>query len=497
MSYPQNHEHTSPVDGDTSEDETNTQVTPNLRSDYTTIEASQKSQKNESDGCLQDSAKDPAKDTTQDVASADQNSWNRRRFLGGMLSGAAALVASACGRDRATPTPTLRATSTSTPVSRSSILPSPTTAEYQTYLPLVHNESGDAIAAAPTEVLEPTATPTPAEPTATPPPPPTPTPIATPFPPGPPSKLGLVVMRNLPQIFELLETQSITAVCTLELDANFLAQMKQTSPQTQIIARLPDIEQIQLATLEPLGAARAYVDRLLPYAEDPQRQPYIDGWQGFNEPVAGNADEMRRLGEFEAERTRLLAARGIRSVIGNFGTGQPDQMELWEFFLPAVQAAKEHNGWLGLHEYGAPTIYQASTRENQGRYPGISPSDTGWLTLRYRQVYNQFLKPANLAIPLVFTELGVDGLVANRPGPPQAKGWRDFQGYWAENGYGLWGPGAYIEQLAWFDNAMRQDDYVLGGCIYALAASAGWESYDIMGPAAGVLQQYLSVHTPG
>ncbi len=424
-----------------------------------------------------------------------ESAWNRRRFLSGLVGGVATVVMSACGRGRATPTPTSRATSTATPFSRSSLLPSPTALEHQTYLPLVHNDGAAAVAAAPTEIPDPTATPTPATPTATAPPPPTPTPVATPFPPGPPSKLGLVVMRNLPEIFDLLKTQAITAVCTLELDANFLAQMKQTAPNTQIVARLPDVEQIQLATLEPLGAARAYVERLLPYAEDPRRRPHIDAWQGYNEPVAGNADEMKRLGEFEAERTRLLAERGIRSVIGNFGTGGPP-LELWEHFLPAVQAAQSANGWLGLHEYGAPTIYEASTRADQGRYPGVSPNDTGWLTLRYRQVYNQILKPANLAIPLIFTELGVDGLVQNRPGPPEARGWQHFQAYWAENGYGLWGPGAYIEQLAWFDKAMRQDDYVLSGCIYALAASAGWESYDIAGPAAGVLQQYLQVHAP-
>ena len=118
------------------------------------------------------------------------------------------------------------------------------------------------------------------------------------------------------------------------------------------------------------------------------------------------------------------------------------------------------------------------------------------MTLRYRQVYNQILKPANLAIPLIFTELGVDGLIGNRTGPLDARGWQHFQEYWAQNGYGLWGPGAYIEQLAWFDNAMRQDEYVVSGCIHALAASAGWESYDIYGPAAGVLLQYLKVHTP-
>ena len=314
----------------------------------------------------------------------------------------------------------------------------------------------------------------------------------TPFPGGPPSKLGVHVERNDRQLFELLGTQSLAAVTTLELDANFAAQIKSTSPKTQLIGRII-VPQPNLDTLDAANEARAFVEKILPFADDPSRRPHFDGWISVNEPVANSPDQMKRLADFEAERTRLLGDRGIRSVIGNFGTGNPD-LPLWEHFLPAVQAAKEYNGWLGLHEYSAPTIYYNSTRADQGRYPGVSAQDTGWLTLRYRQAYNQFLKPAGLAIPLVFTELGVDGLVGNRPGPRDARGWQDFQRYWAENGYGLWGPGAYVEQLVWFDEAMRQDEYVIGGCIYGIATSVEWLSYDISGPAAAVLQQYLSVH---
>lgn len=420
--------------------------------------------------------------STETASSAPR--WSRRRFLGGAVSGAAALMAAACGGGNDTPTP-----------ARSPLrspLSTPTPASYRTYLPFVAAD-GSAVAAA-----EPTLTPTPSktpEPTATPAPPTaTPTPQATPFPPGPPSKLGLFVGRNDPTLFELLKTQAVTVVKTLELDSNFVAQIKQTSPNTKVIGRIA-LEQVNLASIDPLAEARRFVDLVLPYADDPGRRPYFDGWESFNEPVAGNIDEMARLGEFEAERTRLLGDRGIRSVIGNFGTGQPP-LEQWPAFLPAIQAAIQYGGWLGLHEYSAPTMYYLSSVEGKGRYPGVTPQDSGWLTLRYRKVYNEILAPAGLTLPLVMTELGVDGLVQNRPGPPDAQGWQDFQGYWAENGYGLWGPGAYIEQLVWYDNAMRQDDYVIGGTIFALTPTAGWESYDIHGPAAGVLQQYLSVHAP-
>lgn len=430
-----------------------------------------------------------------DSPAAPAQSMDRRYFLGGMVSSVMALVAAACGRDRATPTPTLRPTSTPTPISRSSLLPTPTQAEHAAYLPFSPRDGSVAVAAAPTNTPEPTETPTPAEPTATQRPPPTPTPTVTPFPAGAPSKLGFVVARNEQQLFVLLETKAVAAVCTLELDVNFAAQIKQTAPNTLLIGRLPHLAQVQLSTLDPLPAARAFVNELMVVAGDEGRRRYFDAWQAYNEPVPGTPEEMKRLADFEAERTRLLGDQGIRSIIGNFGTGNPD-LAMWQYFLPAVQAAKEYNGWLGLHEYSAPTIYHKSTRENQGRYPGVSPEDTGWLTLRYRQVYNQILKPANLGIPLVFTEVGVDGYVGDRPGPLEARGWQDFQDFWRDNGYGLWGPGAYVEQLVWFDEAMRQDSYVLGGCIFTLAGSNEWQSYDILGPAASVLEQYLRVHAP-
>ncbi len=413
------------------------------------------------------------------------------------LASAAALAAAACGGSDPSPTPTvspLAASPLNTPGARPL-----STAAYQNYLPYVARDAihpGGVAMLPPEPTLSPTPskTPTP-EATDTPQPPtPTPTPEATPFPPGPPSKIGLFVGHNDPQFFELLATKAVTVVKTLELDRNFLAQIKQTSPNTKIVARI-DLPQVELGALDPIVAAQQFVEKAIVFAEDPERRPYIDAWEAYNEPVAGNADEMKRLADFEAERTRLLGDRGIRSIVGNFGTGQPP-MELWQAFLPALQVAQQYDGWLGLHEYSAPTMYYLTTRENQGRYPGVSPEDSGWLTLRYRKVYNDILIPAGLKLPLVMTELGVDGYVQNRPGPPDARGWKDFQAYWAETGYGLWGPGAYVEQLVWYDDAMRQDDYVLGGCIYAISPTAGWESYDIRGPAAMVLGQYLSVHAP-
>jgi hypothetical protein len=318
---------------------------------------------------------------------------------------------------------------------------------------------------------------------------PTPTPTATPFPPGPPTKLGLFVTRNDPSLFDLIGTRNVALVKTLELDANFVRQIKETSPDTLLVGRI-HLPQLDLSAIDPQMEARRFVELLLPIAGDPERMKWFDAWEAYNEPVPADNAAMRRLADFEAERTRLLAQAGIRSVIGNFGTGQPP-LEFWPDFLPAVQAAKEHHGYLGLHEYSAPTM-QFGTGKNQ-LDPSADEGDEGWLTLRYRKVYRQFLIPNGLTVPLLITECGIDGTVGNRPGPI-GRGWKDFVEYWAEIGMGEDGPGNYIEQLAWYDAELYRDEYVKGAAIFAAAASKGWESYEILGEAALILRQYLSVH---
>ncbi len=138
----------------------------------------------------------------------------------------------------------------------------------------------------------------------------------------------------------------------------------------------------------------------------------------------------------------------MRSCVGNFATGTPP-LELWPEFFPALQAVKETGGFLGLHEYSAPTmwfgtgVHQLEAGQDEG--------DEGWLTLRYRKVYRRYLQPAGLAVPLVITETGIDGGIVQRPGPV-GFGWQDFQGFWeAEGLVRTTAAGFYMEQLAWYD----------------------------------------------
>jgi len=404
---------------------------------------------------------------------------------------AMSLLLAACGRDAPTPTPTPTRTvpppptANQSPTASLSPTPAPATPPApETHHPLVLNQQSPLTTPTSQPQDEPTSTAT-LFPT------PTPTPSATPFPPGPPSKLGLFVGRNDPQLFDLLKTGNVAIVKTLEYDSNFVAEIKAISPETLVVARYTPLPLPDLSNWDPIAAANNYVNLLLPIATEPRRFANIDCWEAYNEPNPTNAEQMASLATFEAERTRLLAEAGIRSCIGNFSTGQPP-LELWPAFFPALEAAKTHDGYLALHEYSAPYMWFGSGPHQL--QAGSDEGDEGWLTLRYRKVYRHILQPAGLDIPLVITETGVDGQVGNRPGP-KGKGWQDFAEFWrGEDQISTIAEGFYVEQLAWYDAEMDQDDYLKGAAIYALAGPQGWASFEIGGMTTEILKQYLAVH---
>jgi hypothetical protein len=296
---------------------------------------------------------------------------------------------------------------------------------------------------------------------------------------------------------ELVAAGKPALVKTLEVDGNYVKSLKDSSPTTLMVGRLP-FDQLNL-DIDPQPLVQNYIDKTLPIVTDSKRMEAFDAWEAYNEPVADTPDKMKRLAEFEAERTRILAENGIRSVVGNFATGHPP-LELWEHFKPALDAIRQYNGYLGLHEYSAPVMqYLAGPLQPDG---DPDQGDEGWLTLRYRKAYRNHLTPMGFAdIPILITECGVDGLVTQRPGPENARGWKDFVDTWLANGLRNDPPGVYMDQLIWYDQNLQQDDYVKGAAIFVAGTrDQQWESYDIIGHDAGrmadLLLQYLEVHPP-
>ncbi len=314
----------------------------------------------------------------------------------------------------------------------------------------------------------------------------TPAPTPTPTPKWPPplaepgrSKLGIhVIQNNSPDIMDFIRVAKPRVVKAVG-DLHWLIEVKEESPQTVTIGRIP--LESQEAVGDPEEAARAFVaQRLAEY----QFNAGVDYWEGWNEVDLG--ENMWWYARFEAERARQMAAHGLKVAVGGFAAGVPEWEE-FEAFLPAIQAAKQYGGILTLHEYSAPTMDYLVGAGLPGHpsYP-----DRGALTLRYRWWYEDILKPRDLVIPLVISEAGIDGGVGSAEGP-RGKGWRDFTGYWAEQGLGNDSTWAYIQQLAWYDEQVQRDDYVIGFTVFTAGPPRGeWESFDIT-PILPELARYV------
>ena len=316
---------------------------------------------------------------------------------------------------------------------------------------------------------QPTPTPTPTV-TSTPRPKPTKTPtLPWPAPLEAPShsKIGLHVQwNNSSEIMEFVRRMKPPVVKAVG-DFGMFPEIKEESPTTVTIGRMNVPQPIEG---DPANAARAFVAEHL---ETYQLNPAVDYWEGWNEPGLGG--RMDWYAAFEAERVRAMAAHGFRCAIGSFSAGVPEWEEM-AAFLPAIMAAKEHGGIFSLHEYDAPILSRSIGAGLPGHpnYP-----DRGALALRYRWWYEDYLKPRQLVIPLAVTEVGIDGGIGGRPGP-EGGGWRDFAGYWRDEGLGNDPIRVYLEQLALYDAEMQKDSYVIGCAIFTVGAmNQDWKSFDI------------------
>lgn len=235
-------------------------------------------------------------------------------------------------------------------------------------------------------------------------------------------------------------------------------EIKLRSPGTKIVGRIYHPDQPQDG--DPLQRAREWWSKV---AGIVLNHPDVDYWEGYNEPGVGDLAAMNWYARFEAERVRILARNGAKACIGNFSMGVPDvtNPQMWPAFYVAIDEALANGGILGLHEYSAPSMqnyFDPATGE-------------GWLTGRYRKVYRQFLIPDGRRIPLIITECGIDG----------GTGWKNFTN--AKD---------YLQQLEWYDNLLKEDDYVLAATIYSLELpDPKWDSFDIAGEVLDTLIDYI------
>jgi hypothetical protein len=227
----------------------------------------------------------------------------------------------------------------------------------------------------------------------------------------------------------------------------------------------------------PLQAARQYVqDMLATY----QSNPLIKYWEGHNEPAWSNLEEMGWYAQFEIERMKLMAQHGLKCVIGNFATGTPP-LELWPAFVPALQAARQYEALLGLHEYSCPWMWWMTGKHQLN--PNEDQGDEGWTTLRYRKVYRRYLIPNGLGdVPLVITECGIDPLVNPKPSGAPSGTWKQLGNFWASHDNEPDQADYYFRQLVWYDKELQKDPYVVGATIFTWGNFGGaWAEFDVAG----------------
>jgi len=304
-----------------------------------------------------------------------------------------------------------------------------------------------------------------------------------------PSKLSLFTSCNNPQAMDFVRRAQPPLVKIMDAFGHE-AEVKSSSPNAIIVGRAYEAQQGRLGQGDPVAEARAFFQRQL---EKYQTQRGVDYWEGWNEPVPSSAEEMAWYAAFEVERVRLLAEIGGRACLGNFPVGCPSNLNWWPYFFPALRAAKQDKGLLGLHEYRWPWLdnYFGKNQIN----PKEDEADTGWTTGRYRKVYRNFLIPNGLAVPLVITECGIDCVNVTGQDPRYlgvtCGGWRRMAAWWSQHG-GLSDPvEEYLRQLAWYDSILQADTYVIGATLFHLGVT-GWGDHDLSGQMAERLTQYCA-----
>lgn len=265
-----------------------------------------------------------------------------------------------------------------------------------------------------------------------------------------PSKMSLHVIRNDDRNIMRFVRESKPALIKAVDDLGFLGEVKEVSPNTITIGRIDDIY-VQNYIGDPVEEARAYVDRQLPKY---RLNPYVDYWEGWNEPDPENLALMRWYARFEQERVKYMASYGLKSAIGGFPPGVPELHE-FEEFIPAIETGIEYGAILTLHEGDIET---GDMRYLYGEplpgYPAYP--DRGAMAFRYRWFYRELLEPRGLVIPLVISEL-------------EFAGWGKI-----EDDREL-----VFDQLAWYDQEARKDGYVIGFTVFTAGGFGVWDYLNV------------------
>lgn len=223
---------------------------------------------------------------------------------------------------------------------------------------------------------------------------------------------------------------------------------------------MPDQDSDNLIYMGASGAEIWY-RRFVPIYKD---RPYINAWEGPNEPGAPwNVDFCRGLNQFTVRLGHLMHQDGFKLVGHNWSVGQPDIGQ-----APFFESSLEVMDYWGLHEYCAPYMNYGEMGSSGWYY---------WWTLRYRRAVKE-LRDASIRVPpIIIGECGIDGgvtTVANTPPRPK-HGWKSYvpQGVNGEDWY-------MNDNLAWYDSEICKDSEVHSAYIFTSTPNpADWATFEV------------------
>lgn len=278
-------------------------------------------------------------------------------------------------------------------------------------------------------------------------------------PPGPhgPSKLGLHTIRPNNATGFVRDVHDAGACVALVKAVDwfgFLRDVKTISPETITIARWSSEQWVE-ASGDPAEKAAQLMEAHMPWWA--YEKDVVDYWEVLNEVDPPAVEGHVWLAQFYIEAMNIADANGYKLAIFSYSVGVPEWEE-WEAIVETgvFARAKETGHILALHEYNYPVMsrWWGEPLPGHPAYP-----DRGSLSGRYRHLYRDFLIPRDEVIPLAITEGGLDPVLAE-PGMP---------GNWLD-----W----FVEEMAWYDDRLREDDYAIGIAMFTIGGIGAWEAYD-------------------
>lgn len=270
-----------------------------------------------------------------------------------------------------------------------------------------------------------------------------------------PSKLGVHTIRPnnaLAYIQAIAEQGAHMAVVKAVDEFDWLEQVKEISPQTLNVARSTAFHDTVDLEQDLASEAQRVMDIILPIMD--LHRAYVDYWEITNEMDPPGVDGYRRHAQVHFYFMDIAEREGFKTALFTWNAGTPEWEETEAVVETGVFArAKEGGHIMSLHEGTfAPPITTGYGQPLPGRpaYP-----DRGELCCRYRWLYRDFLEPRNEVIPLLMTEFGL--------------------GAYADTGLTA---AEWVAQVAWYDDRMREDDYVLGCCPFTLGPTGQWSRHD-------------------